>query len=74
MGTDYGYGGRKITGIWVDETDILAKADFAELGKKVMANPSPTKAGNVRCMDCRCDGFGCPGMPPGYEQRLMENW
>lgn len=37
-------------------------------------NASPTVAGNVRCMDCRCDGYGCPGMPRGYEQRLMENW
>ena len=35
---------------------------------------SPTVNGNVRCMDCRCNGYGCPGMPPGYEQRLMDNW
>jgi len=34
---------------------------------------SPTKPGNVRCMDCRCNGEGCPGMPPGYEARLMED-
>jgi hypothetical protein len=34
---------------------------------------SPTKAGNVRCMDCRCDGYGCPGMPPGYEEAIMRN-
>lgn len=33
---------------------------------------SPTTPGNVRCMDCRCGGYGCPGMPPGYEARIME--
>ena len=35
---------------------------------------SPTEPGNVRCMDCRCNGHGCPGMPAGYEENLMRNW
>lgn len=38
------------------------------------SNESPTKKGNVRCMDCRCGGRGCPGMPPGEEQRMIEQW
>lgn len=37
-------------------------------------SPSPTVEGYVRCMDCRCGGYGCSGMPPGYEARMMENW
>lgn len=52
----------------------LAEADYADVERKVLANASPTKPGNVRCMDCRCHGVGCPGMPPGYEQRLIEEW
>ena len=35
---------------------------------------SPTVKGNVMCMDCRCGGYGCPDMPPGFEQRLVDNW
>lgn len=35
---------------------------------------SPTKPGNVMCMDCRCGGYNCPGMPRGYEESLMRNW
>jgi hypothetical protein len=34
---------------------------------------SPTVAGNMKCMDCRCGGYGCPGMPAGYELSLMKS-
>ncbi len=36
----------------------------------LVEKPSPTRPGNVRCMDCRCHGFGCPGMPPGAEAKM----
>jgi len=64
---------RKYMGQIMAECDCEIQEDCT-LAQRCMAEKSPTVKGNVRCMDCRCGGYGCPGLPPGYEQRMMDNW
>jgi len=40
----------------------------------IKSAPSPTISGNVMCMDCRCGGYGCPGMPKGVENSIMKEF